>query len=60
MQGLRAGINTAALNAALIVGSPALATAGGWYLMAPELPDVYVRTQKNVGLGDIEARRPAT
>jgi hypothetical protein len=53
MEGLRAVMKTAALIAALVVGSPALATAGGWYLMAPELSDVFIRTQRNVGLGDI-------
>jgi hypothetical protein len=41
-------MKTAALIAALVIGFPALASAGGWYLMAPELPDIFVRTQKNV------------
>ena len=32
---------------------PALAIAGGWYPMAPDLAEVLVHTQKNAGLGGL-------
>jgi hypothetical protein len=46
-------MNLASLIAAMLLVCPAVATAGGWYLLAPGIADVLVRTQKNVGLGDI-------
>ncbi len=52
-ESVSAKMKLASLAAALLLAYPAVATAGGWYLIAPEIADVLVRTQKNVGLGDI-------
>jgi hypothetical protein len=42
-----------ALLELLILTTSAVSAAGGWYLVAPGLSEVLVRTRKNVGLGDI-------
>src|SRR5262249_8443424 len=48
-----ARIRVASSILALLSLYPVLAVAGGWYLMAPNLTEVLLRTQKNAGLGDI-------